>query len=133
MDNGEVIHGLNEGWNFLGANVTEWIAGFLMTLFIGSAFRISPMGGAPIFVGTLGIITFGLAGLRKGQPDGIKGVANMFMCSLGLPPPGIPKPASIQPFWSGAPIKKTSEKKDYAHLNLDEMFDLIYEEKNSDE
>ncbi len=133
MDNGEVINGLNEGWTFVGANVTEWIAGFIMTMLIGSAFQISPVGGTPIFICTLCGITFGMAALRKQFPDGTRGVANQFMIALGLPPPGIPKPASIQPLWSGGPIRKVDEKKDYHHLDLDSMFDLIYEEKYSNE
>ncbi len=133
MDNGEVINGLNEGWTFIGANLTEWLAGFMMTLFIGSAFGISPVGGTPIFITTLAGITFGMAALRKQFPDGTRGVANSFMISMGLPPPGIPRPSSIQPLWSGGPIKQVSEKKDYSHLNLDEMFELIYEEKYSNE
>lgn len=129
MDSGEVIPGLNEGWNFLGARVTEWSAGLIMALLIGSAFQMNPAKTMPILGFIFGGVTFGLASMRRAFPDEEKGLANYFMCLIGFPPPTIPKPAMLQPIWSGAPIKEISEHKDYSYLNLEEMFDLIDKER----
>lgn len=129
MDSGEVIPGLNEGWNFMGARLMEWCAGLIMAMLVGSAFRLNPATSMPILVTAFFGVTFGLASMRKKFPDEEKGLANHFMSLLGFPPPKIPKPAILQPVWSGAPIKEISEHKDYSYLDLQDVFDLIEKEK----
>ncbi|MCI5066192.1 hypothetical protein MRY87_10745 [bacterium] len=123
MDNGEVIPGLDEGWTFAGARVTEWGSGFLVAILIQEMFLSSPARTMPIFLGILIGTTFGLVRLRKAFPDEERGVANFFMVILGISPPGIPAPAAIQPVWSGVPVKKLEEKKEYHQLHLSELFD----------
>lgn len=129
MDSGEVIPGLNDRWTLMGANLMEWMSGFLMTMLIGSAFQLHPSRSTPIIVGLFLGTTFGLAALRRQFPDEHKGVASLFLVKLGLAPPHIPRPASLQPFWSGAPVKEINERKDYMYLDLDDMFDLMKKEK----
>ena len=76
----------------------------------------------PILVGIMIGTTSGLAGLRKAFPDEERGIRNLMMVSLGFAPPGIPKPAAIQPVWSGAPMRELSETKHFSQLGLEEVF-----------
>ena len=129
MDSGEVIPGLNEGWTLAGAKFMEWIAGLLSTLIVGSLFGLNPTTWMPLYIIVcLGTVYF-LAGLRSQHPDEERGIANLVATKLGFAPPGIPRPARIQPIWSGAPIKELAETTDYSYLDLNEVFDLIESEK----
>ena len=85
-----------------------------------------PMLGL-VLVGT----TFGMATLRKQYPDEERGIRNAAMVAMGMPPPGIPAPASIQPNWSGAPMRGVQENSYYAQLGLVDVFggqDLMEED-----
>ena len=123
MDSGEEIPGLNEDWNFLGANLSEWSAGLAMffvsneILFGGKAATAMPALLA-ICVST----TIGLATLRKKFPDETRGVRNYFMTLCGFNPPGIPAPADLQSSWSGAPTKNLPNNCDFNSLKLAEIF-----------
>lgn len=123
MDNGEVIIGLNEDWNLLGAKLSEWIAGFIMFFLSGDlifGWTYSMPLLLCIWIGT----TLGLASGRKLFPDEERGLRNQFFIVCGFPPPGIPAPASIQPYWSGAPIRKRNEKSEYETLGLTKVFNV---------
>lgn len=122
MDDGYVIPGLNEDWTLGGAKLFEWIAGFCMALvfsevFVSKMARQMPLLGA-ILVGT----TFGLAALRRRFPDEERGVRNFFMVAMGACPPGLAAPSSIQPLWSGSPLRALDEKTNYMQLGLDKLF-----------
>jgi len=122
MDNGEVIPGLNEDWTLGGAKLSEWVGGF-MTFIIASELFFTNVGRAMpqlmvIFIGT----TFGLAGLRRAFPDEERGIRNAAMTAMGIPPPGIPIPASLQPYWSGAPMREMDETTEFRQLSLDLIF-----------
>lgn len=128
MDNGEVIPGLNDGWTFLGAKLMEWVSGLMMALMIAQMFGLTSTH-APIFAAAVFGTTFGLRNLRQQFPDEEKGIANMVAANLGFAPPKIPKPAGIQPIWSGAPIKTLSEKKEFVELGLAEALAYKPEEE----
>jgi hypothetical protein len=121
MDSGEVIPGLNEGWTFLGAKLMEWVSGMMAVMIVVTIFELNINSHFPIVVGTLLGTVYGLSSVRKLFPDEEKGLANTVMSSLGFAPPKIPKPATIQPYWSGAPIKTLPEKKEYVELGIREM------------
>jgi hypothetical protein len=131
MDDGYVLPGLNEQWTLGGAKLMEWIAGFCTALIFSEIFltnvaRSMPMLGL-VLVGT----TFGMATLRKQYPDEERGIRNAAMVAMGMPPPGIPAPASIQPNWSGAPMRGVQENSYYAQLGLVDVFggqDLMEED-----
>ena len=121
MDNGEVIPGLNESWTFAGAKVNEWLAGFVMFMMSGElAFGWGPSMplNLIIFVST----TLVMASLRKIFPDEERGMRNAAMMFCGFAPPGIPKPALLEPVWSGVPVRKLREDSKWCALNLSEIF-----------
>ena len=122
MDNGEVIPGLNESWTLGGAKLNEWIAGFMMFI-ISSELFFNPVGKhMPQLMATFIITTFSLAALRRSFPDEERGIRNSAMTAMGLPPPGIPAPAPIQPYWSGAPVRDLPPMCDYLRLGLERLF-----------
>lgn len=125
MDNGEVIPGLNDGWTFLGAKLMEWVSGLIMAMLVGQMFGLKPTD-FPFFAAAVIGTTFGMRNIRNKFPDEEKGIANMVATSLGFAPPKIPKPASIQPIWSGAPLKTLDEKKEFMELGLAQA--IAYEE-----
>jgi hypothetical protein len=130
MDNGEVIPGLDEDWTLGGAKLAEWIAGFMMFI-IASELLFDNIGrNMPqlliIWVST----TFGLAAVRRSFPDEERGIRNSAMTAMGLPPPGIPSPAQLQPYWSGAPLRVLNQETEYARLGLTELFEP---EKNNEQ
>ncbi|MCO6432479.1 MAG: hypothetical protein J5J00_16620 [Deltaproteobacteria bacterium] len=133
MDNGEEIPGLNEDWTFAGAKLFEWLAGFMMMLISAEVLVDNPGRSMPLLVGVMVITTTSLASLRRAFPDEERGVRNMVMVACGFPPPGIPKPASIQPLWSGAPLRNLDEKCHFNQLGLGEIFPspIIDEEEDS--
>ena len=126
MDSGEVIPSLNEDWTFAGAKLFEWMGG-LMTAFMASNLFDRPAHAMPllvlIWIGT----TLGLALLRKKFPDEERGVRNMCMAACGFAPPGIPTPASLQPLWSGAPIRSLPKMCLYQQLDLDAVLFRVEE------
>lgn len=124
-DSGEVIPGLNEGWTLLGAKITEWMSGFLMAMMFHGVTYISIMQFLPVYVIIFFGVTFFLASVRRQFPDEERGVANLTLTRLGFQSPFIPPPASIQPYWSGAPIHEIPEDTDYMFLDLDQVFDDI--------
>ena len=128
MDNGEEIPGLNEDWMFAGAKLFEWIAGFIMLLMCAEVLVDHPGRSMPLLVGIMIATTFGLASIRRMFPDEERGVRNLVMLSCGFEPPGIPKPAKLQPLWSAAPVKNLNEKSIFMQLGLDEVFH--YEDPN---
>lgn len=122
MDDGYVIPGLNEDWTLGGAKLFEWIAGLCMSLVFSEIFltkmaRQMPMLGA-ILLGT----TFGLAALRRSFPDEERGVRNFCMVAMGICPPNLPAPSSLQPIWSGSPIRALNEQSNYTALGLEQLF-----------
>lgn len=123
MDDGEVIVGLDETWSLAGAKVSEWGSGFMVVI-MGS--EIVPRGHLSSFLPLLLIgwmvTTFGMATLRKRFPDEERGVRNAAMAAIGKTPPGIPAPASLQPIWSGAPIRSLDASKEYSTLKLDDVY-----------
>lgn len=122
MDNGEEIPLLNESWSFMGIRLNEWLAGFMVMMLIiavtgASAPRVMPL---VVVAGIVTAMAFGA--LRRQFPDEERGVRNYFMVLLGFTPPGVPTPSSLQPYWSGAPIRKLKKETRYQELDLDELF-----------
>jgi hypothetical protein len=120
MDNGEVLQGIEEDWNFMGANILEWGCGFLAFIVI-SLFSKSPVRAMPFMLTGAVLTTTSLAALRKSYPDEQRGLKNAIMTACGFVPPEIPAPASIQPFWSGAPLKEIPEDFKFKRLGLDQI------------
>ena len=122
MDNGEEIPCLNENWSFAGADLVEWIAGFASVLMLPDLLHINAAHSMPLLLFMWLGTTFGLALLRRRFPDERRGVRNFCMDSLGFAPPGIPRPASLQPYWSGARITAIKDETWYQRLDLDGVF-----------
>jgi len=120
-DNGNVIPGLNEDWTLLGAKLNEWIAG-VTAFFISQVFFTKPATAMPLLLLIMLVTTVGLATLRKRFPDEEKGMRNYFCTLIGVPPPGIPLPSSMQPLWSGAPNRQLNPMSEFETLNLGELF-----------
>ena len=122
MDNGEVIPGLNEDWTLGGAKLAEWIAGFMMFIVAAELLFDNVGRNMPqlmmIWIGT----TFGMAAVRRVFPDEERGIRNACLTAVGVEPPGIPAPATIQPYWSGAPVREMRKESEYCRLNLQELF-----------
>ena len=129
MDNGEVIPGLNEDWTLGGAKLAEWIAGFMMFIIASELFFDNIGRNMPqlliIWVST----TFGLAALRRSFPDEERGIRNSSLTAIGVEPPGIPAPASLQPYWSGAPARELRPECEFSELGLSQVFDRQSQEQ----
>ncbi|NMC63319.1 MAG: hypothetical protein GYA55_09150 [SAR324 cluster bacterium] len=123
MDNGEEIPCLNESWTFAGAKATEWIAGLAGMMIFTEVAGANAARSMPLLLTVWVLTTFGLAILRRQFPDEERGVRNYFLDALGFAPPGIPKPASIQPYWSGAPMKFLKDDTWFKKLDLDRIFE----------
>lgn len=121
FDNGEVLQGLGDSWNFMGANAMEWAAGLVVFLLI-SLFAESPARAMPFMLIGWVLTTTQLALLRRSFPDEERGVRNAVMTSCGFPPVGIPRPSILQPVWSGSPIVRLSNKSRFEMLALGELF-----------
>ncbi len=125
MDNGEVIQGLNEDWTLGGAKATEWMAGFMAFMV---AQELIFHGPAPRYMPVLLAIwisaTFTMAALRSRYEDEERGLRNQAMVAMGLPPPGLPTPAALQPFWSATPIKALKPECELLQLGIDPIFQL---------
>lgn len=122
MDNGEEIPGLNDSWSFLGAKAMEWVIGFTMMLISTELINKIAVRAMPVLVGILFITTFTIAGIRRKFPDEERGVRNYFMTLCGFAPPGIPRPAKLQPRWSGFPFRRRSKPVEFYELGLDDVF-----------
>lgn len=127
MDNGEVIPGLNEEWTLGGAKLFEWIAGFMMFIIASELFFTNTGRAMPQLMMIWVSTTFGLAALRRTVPDEERGVRNKVLTALGISPPGIPSPASLQPYWSGAPMREMDKEKAFIGLQLDVVLETTEE------
>jgi hypothetical protein len=126
MDNGEVIPGLDEDWNFGGANIAEWMAGLVAFIMVQEIFLAGQKIGRamPLLMMVWVITTLSLAMLRRRFPDQHRGLRNHLMTVMGFAPPGIPAPASLQPYWSGCRMQKLPEQSKLLILKLDEAWEL---------
>jgi len=121
MDNGEVLQGVEEDWNFMGANIFEWGCGFMAFIIIG-LFAKNPVRAMPFMIGGSILCTTTLATMRRTYPDEQRGLRNALLTACGFVPPGLPAPASIQPVWSGAPMKVIPEETKFRKIGLDKLF-----------
>ena len=121
MDNGEEIPGLNESWSFLGAGPMEWIGGASMSMVIYEMFISKVAYGIAVLLLGAVITAVILAHVKKQFLDAERGIRNYLCTLLGFAPPGIPAPSSIQPVWSGAPMRGLKEGKPFMALNLEEV------------
>jgi hypothetical protein len=119
-DNGETLQGLDEEWNFMGANAIEWGCGVMVFMIISTCSK-SMVTAMPIML--LGMLTtaYTLASLRKMFPDEHKGVANLAATACGFPPIFIPPPAKLQPLWSAAPVRDLPSDCRFMKLGLLEV------------
>lgn len=122
-----VIPNLNEDWTLMGAKLNEWSCG-IMSFLICSEFFNKPTRAVPILLLIMIGVTLGLAMLRRRFPDEERGMRNFAFSSIGVPPPGIPAPANMQPVWSGAPLRKLEDNKEFVTLKLQDILDLKREE-----
>ncbi len=121
FDDGEVLPGLNEPWTFIGANAMEWCVGLVVFVMIGS-FARTPASAMPFMLGGWVLTTTTLASVRNMFPDQERGVRNAVLTACGFPPPGIPLPASLQPVWSGAPVRDLADESKFMQLGLERNF-----------
>lgn len=121
MDNGEVIVGLNEDWNLGGAKIGEWVGGFMMFIIASELFFTNIGRNMPWLMLIWITTTFGMSALRRSYPDEEKGLMNAGMTAVGFPPPGIPTPAILQPYWSGAPLRSLRKDSALVQLGLDQI------------
>lgn len=129
MDNGEVIPGLNEDWTLGGAKLGEWVAGFMMFIVCSELFFENIARSMPQLLVIWVVTTFSMAAMRRSFPDEERGIRNSAMTALGLPPPGIPIPAALQPYWSGAPMRVLPRERWYSRLRLFEVFEAEEEDE----
>jgi hypothetical protein len=120
MDNGDVIPGLNEDWTFAGCKPMEWMSGLVLSFLVSTAFD-KPAHYMPLLVLIWIGSSLSLGAARRKFPDEERGVRNMCMAACGFEPPGIPAPASLQPRWSGAPLRQLSDQKLFTQLHLGEV------------
>ena len=121
MDDGYVIPALGEGWSFAGARGMEWVAG-LVAAMLCSELVTTPVRAMPLLMAIAVGTPLILASLRKQFPDEERGLRNAAMVALGFEPPGIPKPAPMQPIWSGAPTTELPEECEFNTLGLHAVF-----------
>ena len=132
FDDGEVLPGLNETWTFMGANAMEWACGLVVFLLI-SLFASSPARAMPFMLAGWVLTTTTLASLRKSFPDEQRGVRNAIGTACGFPPQDIPKPSSLQPVWSPAPLRAVPEDTKFSKFGLDKLFPGLEEDIVSDD
>ncbi len=133
MDSGDEIQGLDEGWTFLGAKATEWIAGVVAMLVASNLYFHPAPRYMPHLIGILVITTSGMARARKAFPDEERGLANWLASKLGVPPPLIPPPALQQPLWSGAPLRELKAKTYFVELGLADVINPELNEENMED
>lgn len=130
FDNGEVLPGLEKSWTFMGANLMEWASGLMVFLII-SIFGESPVRVMPFMLLGAVVTAYGLASLRMMYPDQERGVRNAFMTTMGVVPPNLPAPSSLQPVWSGGRVVDLPDNSKFMELGLADIYGLgetIYEE-----
>src|SRR5262249_44466836 len=108
-------------WNFMGANIFEWGCGFMAFIII-SLFAKNPVRAMPFMIGGSILTTTTLAAMRRTYPDEQRGLRNALLTACGFVPPGLPAPSSIQPVWSGAPMKTIPKDIKFTQLGLINMF-----------
>ena len=123
MDDGQVIPGLNEDWTFAGAKPMEWLSGLAAAIVFYEFFLRNLGRSMPLFIAVMIGVPILLANVRKLYPDEERGVRNALMTLMGLAPPGIPKPALLQPTWSGAPTYGLKNESLFVELGLDALFE----------
>jgi len=132
FDSGEVLPGLHKSWTFLGANLMEWASGLVVFLLI-SLFGESPVRVMPFMLIGCVVTAYSMASLRMLFPDEERGVRNAVMTAMGVPPIGLPAPASIQPVWSGAPLNELPDDWRFSRVGLDQLYptfeDILMEEE----
>lgn len=133
MDDGQVIPGLNENWTFGGAKPMEWVSGLCAAIIFQELFITNLGRSMPLVLMVLVSVPIGLATLRKTYPDEERGVRNYIMSLMGVSPPDIPRPAILQPIWSGAPTQKLRPNCLYNQLQLAELFERKDDEQEKNE
>lgn len=123
MDSGTEIPGLGEDWTFAGAKAMEWLAGLVAFMVVSELFHLKPAHSMPVLLLVWFGTTLGLAAIRRKFPDEERGVRNAAMVAVGFPPPGIPTPAKLQPYWSGRPVREMKGTSYFSQLKLDLVFD----------
>jgi len=122
MDDGYVIPGLNEDYTLGGAKVMEWLSGCTMALVLQEVLFTNTAQSMPLIIAIVLITTFSMATARRRFPDEERGLRNVVMLSIGVAPPGIPIPSTLQPYWSGGPVREFSPTSYFEQLNLHELF-----------
>ena len=127
----KLIPGLDEDWTLGGANLLEWMAGF-MALIIASevVFTGKMTRSMPALMTVWVSVTFGLAALRKMFPDGQRGLMNKVLVSVGVCPPNLPAPAVLRPFWSGFPLRELAPDCKLKQLGIEEALDFRNEDES---
>ena len=134
MDNGEVIQGLNEDWTLAGAKLGEWVAGAVMAMLAQSLiFQQSAARYMPVILAIGAITTFSLSAFRRKFEDEERGIRNYVMVMVGIPPPNLPTPAALQPYWSAAPLRELDATCDLVQLQIDKLLELPRSSKEEDE
>lgn len=131
MDNGEVIPGLNENWTLAGCKASELISGLMAGLVFQELFLSNLGQSMPMFITVVVGTPLLLSTWRRSYPDEERGLRNHLMTLLGVCPPGLPKPAFLQPRWSAAPLRGFIEGSEYIQLGLDQVFVAKDEEEDS--
>lgn len=125
MNGGSEIPALNESWTLLGAKITEWISGvtmgFLALLICEEFLGIKGAHVMPLLLLISLATTVTLASIRLRFLDEERGIMYSVLDKAGVPPPGIPKPASMQPYWSGARAMWVKDKSNFNQLRLIEV------------
>lgn len=122
-DNGEVLQGIGDKWTFCGATLMEWASGFVMFMIVSLTGQSVVQVIVPMILAWVGTTVF-LAATRKLFPDEERGVRNFLMSTLGVKPPDIPPPSSLQPFWSASPVRALSSDCRFVQLGLHKTFNL---------
>lgn len=121
FDNGEVLPGLDESWTFLGANLMEWSSGLMVFMMI-SLLGDNPARLMPFMVSGLVLTAYSLAGLRSMFPDQERGVKHAVLTSIGVKPPDIPAPASLQAVWGATPVSELDEESEFVKSGLASVY-----------
>lgn len=122
MDDGYVIPGLNEDYTLGGAKIMEWVSGCTMALVLQEVFFTNTARSMPLIIAIVVLTTFSMAAARRGFPDEERGLRNMVMLAVGVPPPGIPIPSTLQPYWSGGPVRSLPDTSYFEQLKLHDLF-----------
>lgn len=122
FDDGEVLQGLQVNWTFLGANLMEWSAGFMVFILASLFAEPGRMGVAVPFM-IIGWVstTVALAAARKSFPDEERGMRNALLAFCGFSPLDVPAPSNLQPVWSATPISELPEEWLFTQLGLGEI------------